>query len=382
MTGPTRILQLCSSLSVGGGERLVHGLVQHFDRQRFEPFVASVAVVRGNRLQPEFEQLGVPIYVLDAKNLYKPYAYRALARYIRENQIDLIHTHLTSADFVGRIVGKALGVPVVSTLNNIPEDYEKQRAYRYWLERYTCGLADHNVACSEIIRQMFIQRWKLPASRTSTIVNGIVLDKFLAVPAGVPPRAPGEGPLITTIGRLETQKAQHLFIEAARLVLAAHPDARFMIVGQGPREQELKNLAHSLGVAEQIDFAGVRYDIPDILGRSDIFVLSSAWEGLPLSGTEAMAAARPCVMTDVGGVRDLFASAREGVVVPAGDSTALAQSLLALLSNEAARAEMGLAARARVRRNFDIATVTDQYEQLFETILASRARTRRTSASA
>lgn len=382
MTRPTRVLQLCSSLTVGGAERLVHGLVQQFDRRRFELFVASVAIVQENRLQPEFEQLGIPVYVLGAKNLYTPYAYRTLARYIRDNQIDLIHTHLTSADFLGRIVGKTLGVPVISTLNNIPEDYENQKAYRYWLERYTCGLADHIVACSEMIRQMFIQRWKLPASRISTIVNGIVMDKFLAVPAGVPYRAHNEGPLITTIGRLTTQKAQHLFIEAAKLVLAVRPDARFMIVGQGPREQELQSLAHSLGVAEQVDFAGVRHDIPDILGRSDIFVLSSAWEGLPVAGAEAMAAARPCVMTDVGGVRDLFTSAREGLVVPAGDTRALAQSLLALLSNDAERAAMGLAARARVRRDFDIATVTTQYEQLFETILAGKARARRTSASA
>jgi glycosyltransferase involved in cell wall biosynthesis len=382
MSRPVRILQLCSSLNVGGAERLVHGLVQHFDRSRFETFVGAVAVVQGNLLEAEFAQMGVPVFTIGAKNLYVPYAYRALARYVREQQIDLIHTHLTSADFVGRIVGKALGVPVVSTLNNIPEDYENQKLYRYWLERYTCGLADHIVACSEIIRQMFIKRWKLPESRTSTIVNGIVMDKFLAVPPGVPPRAPGEGPLVTTIGRLTTQKAQHLFIEAAKIVLETRPDTRFMIVGQGPREQELKELARSLGVAERVQFAGVRYDIPDVMGQSDIFVLSSAWEGLPVSGAEAMAAARATIMTDVGGVRDLFASEREGLVVPFGDARALAQSMIVLLSNDEARVAMGVAARTRVRNEFNIATVTAQYEQLFDTILARRSRARGANVSA
>lgn len=370
MSRPLHILELCSSLTIGGGERLVHGIVQHLNPSRFAVHVGAVAIVRGNRFKAEFEQLGVPIFEIGATKLWTPTAYTALARYVREHQIDLIHTHLASADIVGRIVGRWLGVPVVSTLNNIPEDYEGQKFYRYWLERYTCRLADHIVACSERIRQMFIQRWRLPAHKTSTILNGVAMEPFLAVPVGVPQRAPGEGPLITTIGRLQLQKAQHIFIDAARIVLAARPDARFQLVGQGPLEQQLKAQVEQMGLADKISFAGVRYDIPAVLGQSDVFVLSSDWEGLPVVGIEAMAAARPSVMTDVGGVRDMIDSGRSGLVVPPGDAPALAEALLGLLRDDDARLAMGLAARERVRHDFSITAVTAQYEQLFDTMVS------------
>lgn len=373
MSRPIRVLELCSSFHTGGGERLVHGIVQCLDRSRFEPHVAAVAVIRGNAFLPEFQRLGVPIKVVGAKNLWSPLVYRELVRYVRSERIDLIHTHLTSADIVGRIVGRLLNVPVVSTLNNVPEDYEAQKFYRYWLERYTSGMADHLVMCSERIRQMFLSRWRIPADRTSTIVNGVAMEAFLAVPAGVPPRAPGVGPLITTIGRLHEQKAQHIFIEAAKIVGERHPGARFMIVGHGPREQELKALAQRIGVADKIDFAGVRYDIPAVLGQSDVFVLSSAWEGLPVVGVEAMAAARPVVMTDVGGVRDLVDDGRTGLVVPPGDPAVLAGALSRMLDAEPERLAMGQAARAQVSRDFSITTVTAQYESLFEQLIARRA---------
>jgi len=372
MSRPIRVLELCSSLNVGGGERLVHGLVQHLDRSRFEPHVVAVAAARGNSFLPEFERLGVPVRVIGAKNLWSPPIYRELARYIRQHQIDLIHTHLTSADIVGRIVGRWLGVSVVSTLNNIPEDYENQRVYRYWLERYSCGLADHLVACSERIRQMFIARWRVPAAKTSTILNGVTMDAFLAVPAGVPPRAPGEGPVVTTIGRMQEQKAQHLFIDAARIVRERHPRARFMIVGQGPLEGQLKAQAQRLGLGDTVAFAGVRYDIPQVLGASDIFVLSSAWEGLPVAGVEAMAAARPVVMTDVGGVRDLVSDGVSGLIVPPGDAPALAAAVSRLLDDEDGRLAMGRAGRAQVARDFSITAVTEQYEQLFAQIVARK----------
>jgi glycosyltransferase involved in cell wall biosynthesis len=372
MSRPIRVLELCSSLTTGGGERQVHGIVQHLDRNRFEPHVCAISVVRGNAFLPEFEQLGVPVTVIGAKNLRSPMAYRALAGYVRREGIDLIHTHLTSADIVGRLVGRWLSVPVVSTLHNVPEDYEKQQRYRYWLERYTSGLADHLAFCSEQLRQMFLRRWRLPAHKTSTILNGVAMDVYLAVPAGVPPRPAGLGPLITTIGRLHEQKAQEVLIEAAKFVLAAHPTARFMIVGHGPREEQLKALARQLGLADKIDFAGVRYDIPEVLGQSDIFALSSAWEGLPVVGVEAMAAARPVVMTDVGGVRDLVDHERTGLIVPPGDPAVLAQALIRLLDDDERRREMGQAARARVSRDFSIATTAARYEALFEQILSRR----------
>jgi glycosyltransferase involved in cell wall biosynthesis len=370
---PFRVLQLCASLTAGGAERLIHSLVQQLDTQRFEVYICGLSVIEGNAFQKEFERLGLPVFVVGAHKMYAPKLYRTLYRYINEQRIDLIHTHLTSADFVGRAVGRAMGLPVISTLHNIPQDYEQDSFYRYWLQRVTAGtIATHFIAVSETIRRLFIERWNLPAHKITTILNGVPMERFLNVAPGVPAAEAAQGPLITCIGRLTEQKAHNVFLDAAKLTLASRPDARFMLIGQGKLEQQLKDQARALGIADKIDFAGVRYDIPDQLGRSTIFTLSSAWEGMPVSAIEAMAAARPVVLTDVGGVRDLVHTGVDGVLVPANEPAALAAAYVELLNNTERRNNMGLAAREKVRDAFNMTTFADRHEALYETILANR----------
>jgi glycosyltransferase involved in cell wall biosynthesis len=368
---PFRILELCASLTAGGAEKLIHGLVEKIDRQRFEIYICGLSVIEGNAFQKDFERLGVPVFVAGAHKMYDPKLYRTLRRYVVEHRIDLIHTHLTSADFVGRIIGRSLGLPVISTFQNVPQDYERETFYRYWLERFTALYsATHLIAVSDTIRQLFIERWHIPAHKISMIPNAVAMERFLSVAPGVASKEAQQAPLITNIARLTEQKAQHILLEAARITLAKRPDARFMLIGQGKLEQQLKAQAAELGIAHKVDFAGVRHDIPEQLAQSTIFTLSSAWEGLPLSAIEAMAAARPVVLTDVGGVRDIVKTGINGILVPPGDPEALAAAYLELLNNEQRCLAMGEAARAQVRDTYSVKTIATQHEALYETILA------------
>ena len=226
----------------------------------------------------------------------------------------------------------------------------------------------HLVAVSEQIRSLFIEEWHTPPKRISTVRNGIVLDRFLSIAPGTPANSPLT---ITNIASLTPQKAQHLLLDAAKIVLAEMPNVRFMIVGKGAREQEeqaLKAQAQALGIAHNVIFTGLRHDIPDILAQSDIFVLSSLWEGLPISAVEAMAAARPVVLTDVGGNRELVESGRHGLIVPPGDAVALAQGLLDVLGDESARLRMGRAARTQVKQTFSIEAFIQQYENVYSAV--------------
>jgi glycosyltransferase involved in cell wall biosynthesis len=374
MSKPLRVLQLCSSLIAGGAERLVHGLVQHFDPKSVESYVSSVAVVRGNAFLAEFQRLNMPVYVVDAKNLYTYRYYKALAEYVVKEKIDIIHTHLVSADIMGRLVGRALKIPVVSTLHNIPEDYEREKFYRSWLEQLTARYAaTHLVAVSESIRKMYIQQWNIPSHKITTIVNGVPMEKFLSVPLGVPPREKDHPLIITNIGRLTPQKAQHIFIEAAKIVTKVQKNVRFVIIGQGKLEQELKDQVQSLALNDYVTFAGVRYDIPEQLGNTDIFVLSSDWEGMPVSAIEAMAAARPVVLTNVGGVPDLVEAGSNGILVNPGNSTALANALLDLIADEPRRLQMGLAARARVHTEFDMHNFALRHTTLYNKVIAEQS---------
>ena len=364
-----KVLHICDSLSVGGAERLILGMVEQMDRSRFEFHVCSLKVIRNDYLRPDFERMGVPLYSVNAKRFYSLRTFQNIVRYVREHDIDIVHTQLTSADVVGRIVGAMTGRPVVSTLQNDPQDYNRERLDRRWLERLTMHLCKpHLVAVSDRIREMFIKEWRVPVDALAVIYNAVSMEQYLHIPAGPPAGEAEIGTTITTIGRLTTQKAQHHLLEAARIVLDQRPDTRFVIVGQGRLETSLKAQAQSLGISDQVTFTGPRRDIPDILAQADIFVLSSLWEGLPLTAIEAMASARAVVLTDVGGNRELVETGGNGLIVPPNDVPALAEALLALVNDPQRRIAFGYAARERVRVDFSIETVTRQYEALYETI--------------
>lgn len=363
---PLRILQLVSSLTIGGAEQIVLSLAERVDPRRFQTHVCSLSVIGQNSLQPEFERLHIPLLALNARRFYDPAVLRAVYQYARQQQIDLIHTHLTDADVVGRLTGRALGIPVLSTMHNMPHNYARQRQDRYWLERFTARyLATHLVGVSPGIRALYVSQWGIPPGRISAIYNSVRMEPFLAVPVGVPNTRWYPGPVITNVARFNPQKAQHLLLEAAPTVLQRYPQATFLLVGKGHLEQELQQQAQALGISQQVVFTGVRHDIPDILAQTDVFVLPSRWEGLPLSAIEAMAAARAVLVTDVGGNSELVESGRSGLVIPAGDVRALADGLLALLADDATRLALGATARQRVQLLFSTQQFIEQYETLY-----------------
>jgi len=120
-------------------------------------------------------------------------------------------------------------------------------------------------------------------------------------------------------------------------------------------------------------FTGVRHDIPAVLAQTDIFTLSSLWEGLPVTAVEAMAAARPVVLTDVGGNRDLVEHGIHGYIVPPSDVPALAEQILLLMNNDVQRIRMGRAAREQVRRAFSMEMFVRQHEALYAMLCGESA---------
>lgn len=361
-----RLLQLVSSLTVGGAEQIVLSLAERVDPRRFETHVCSLSVIGQNSLQPEFERLQIPLLALNARRLYNPGILRAVQAYVRRQQIDVIHTHLTDADIIGRIVGHRLRIPVLSTMHNMPHNYARQRRDRYWLERLTARyLATHLVAVSPGIQRLYLDQWRIPPDRISAIYNSVRMEPFLAIPPGVAEPRWHAGPVITNVARFNPQKAQRILLEAAPAILQKFPQARFLLVGKGHLEEQLRRQTQELGLEQNVIFTGVRHDIPDILAQSDVFVLPSRWEGAPLSVIEAMAAARPVVVTAVGGNTELVQHGRSGLVVAANDAGALAEALLALLPDEPKQRALGAAARRRVQQLFNTEGFIKQYETLY-----------------
>lgn len=373
MADRLKILHLIDSLSVGGAERFLLNLSEHLDRSRFELHVCCLNVVHGNKLYPLFQQLDLKLTVLGSRHLYDLPTAWAVAQYIRRHRIDIVHTHMLGPDVIGRLVGVLLRRPVFSTLQNEPWDYDRKRIDARWLERLTARYAPVQlIAVSDRIRTLFLKAWRIPEARISMIPNGVPMHELLAIPP-VPPQAVTAGsPVIITVGRLSRQKAQHVLLAAAQQVLQQYPTTRFLIVGQGKYEAALKHQAQALGITDSVTFTGVRLDVPALLAQSDLFVLSSLWEGLPLSAVEAMAAARPVVLTDVGGHRELVEDGVQGLIVPPGDVAALAEAMIRLLGDGQRRAAMGSAARRRVAHDFNIQTVATQYAAAYAAAAQSR----------
>jgi glycosyltransferase involved in cell wall biosynthesis len=361
---PLNILHLMSSVSVGGTQRGLLDLVNQTDEPTACPHILVFCKKNdASTYMSEFQALDIPFHQILQKRFYDPRVVRGIVSYARRHHIDLIHTHLVDADIVGSVAGQLLRIPVISTLHNSPRAYKNKRLHRKWPGRFAANyLTTHLVALSEEIRRHFIARWQISPERISTIVNGRDISAFLSIPEGTG----GNGPfIITNIGSLSPQKAQDVLLDASKLVLARQPQTQFLIVGQGALAQELAAKAEALGIANQVEFTALRRDVPQILARSDIFVLSSMWEGLPQSAIEAMAAARPVVLTDVGGNRELVETGVTGVIVPPGDAEALAEEFIMLMNDAPKRALLGHAARQKVQERFAVTRVVREYEELY-----------------
>src|SRR5467141_3467915 len=175
--------------------------------------------------------------------------------------------------------------------------------------------------------------------------------------------------LFVCVARFAGQKNHALLLRAFAQGPASNPNAHLVLVGDGELREQLEDQANDLGLGSQVRFLGLRTDIPDVLGAMDVFVLSSDWEGNPLSVIEAMASGLPVVSTAVGGVPDLFESGKEGLIVRPGDVQGLSNSMAYLLENREARLSMGMAAAQRARENYDVSTMVQAYEELYEDVV-------------
>ncbi len=366
----TRVLQLTGSLAIGGAEKLILNLTQFIDPKEYDVHVCFFGKIGTESYLDDFRALNRPFHHIPYKFFYDPRTLILIARYVLENKINLIHTHLIYADIIGSIIGFLLRIPVITTLHNEPNSYKRRRVDRRLLAKFTAKrTTSHLVTVSKYIQELFMEFWDIPEEKITCVYNGIDLDVFLNIPEMNEAVKSEPGYTVVNIASLSAQKAQNILLDAARLVISELPQTRFLIVGQGELKDFLIEKAHSLGITDNIIFTGIRRDIPDILAQSHLFVLSSLWEGLPLAAIEAMAAARAVVVTNVGGIRELVTADVHGLVVEPGDVEGLSNAILTLLKNEEMRANLGQSARELVLNSFSIQSAANQYQTLYRKVL-------------
>lgn len=378
-----RLALFVGSLGGGGAQRHVSLLAPRLDPERFEVVVLCRA--RRGEYLAELEAAGIEVVEhASAGPLYGPgsfLAVRRLARFLREREIDVLHSFLFECNIQGILAAKLAGGPLrsVAGLRNMDDKYGRARlaAYVALLKR-----ADGVVAVCEAVRTRFVERG-LVQGKVAVVENGVEpadhhgADDRRRAAAALGGTLPGP-PLVTILASLHPRKGLDYLLHAAKEVIQTVPAARFVVAGEGYIRRSLEGLRHKLGLDEIVLFPGSIRPVRELLAASDLFVLSSLEEGISNALLEAHAEGLPAVVTDVGGNAEVVDNGRTGLVVPPADSGALARAILQLLRDPERRKSMGQAARARALEEFGLERMTDRMERYYASLVdAARERTMR-----
>jgi len=292
-------------------------------------------------------------------------------RALRRFKPDIVHAHSTKAGLVGRFAAKLAGLPVVFTAHGwaFTEGIaERSRRLAAFLEKRAARLSDAIICVSEYDRQLALRLGVGNESLITRIHNGVPEVRLDQRSIGS-----GTGPVrVVCVARLDAPKEHVLLLEA----MATIDKVPWVLelIGDGPLTAVVQQRARDLGVADRVEFSGLCNDVPSRLALADVFVLASAWEGLPLSILEAMRAGLPVVASHVGGVAESVVDGVTGFLVPKGDKAVLADRLVRLLGDAALRQQMGLAGRVVYEREFAFEVMYQRTQQVYQDVLIHKAR--------
>lgn len=375
MSHKIKIVHIVTLLELGGAQQTALTILRSLPPEQFDPVLLCG---QGGLLDASAKEAGlrvrfVPKLVRQIRPWYDLWALICLYRFLREEKPDIVHTHSSKAGVLGRIAARWAGVPaVVHTVHGFgftPAQSFWVRSVFVFLERVLAKVTSALVFVSKANREEALAKGIGQQSQMHLIRAAVPLQAYFELthrresPPGLT-LAPSDK-LVTTVGPFKPQKNLVDFIRAAALVSVRHPDAKFLIVGDGKDRPTLENEIRKRNLAPQIYLAGWRKDMAAILDRTDIFCMTSLWEGLPMALVEAMAAGLPSVVNAVDGCKDVICDRKNGFLVSPGQPDATAARLDQLLNDPALAQRMGKSARESIGEEFDTKTMIRDHELLY-----------------
>ena len=348
-----RVALVVGRLNVGGAEAELVRIARGLDRARFDPFVVTL-----QDSGPLADGLaGVEVVSLGRKKKWRPGTYSALKRLLRERKPDVVQSFLFTENVFCRWVGQ--GAVVSGLQGSLSDACETGPSMKLWLERRTWGGARAVVSNSAHYRDLY-EKLGLEASKISVIRSSVDGREPAPASRGEAVRKElGIGPeevVVTCVARLTERKGHEDLIRAGA-------GFRLLFAGEGPMGPRLEGRGAML--------LGTRRDVPELLSASDVVVLASRFgEGCPNAVLEAMAAARPVVVTRAGGAAEIVADGETGIVIRPGDVPALRAALERLAGDAGLRARMGTAGRERALRDHSVEAMVDKYAALYQRLRA------------
>jgi len=365
-----RVLHLINDLSAGGAQSGLFYLLKN--SQIIPDFTGEVCVIhQAGEFGEKLRAAGVRIHEFGLHNRFSPSIAFRLHRLIKTGGYHIIHVHLFPGLYWGACLAWMFpGCRWVYTEHSI---WNKRRGFSWarWLEGRVYRQYDRIVTISVSARQSLLTWQPCLKDRISIIPNGVELSMFEVSKAQadsmrVKLDVDSDTKVIFYAGRLVKEKGVDVLLKAAASF--GNFNWRLFLAGDGPEMAHLKTLCFNLGLGDKVNFLGWRVDIPELMAASDLVVLPSRWEGLPLSLLEAMAAGKPVVACDVGGVSEVIRDNEEGFLVAPENPEAIKEAITKIILDPCLAQSMGDAGRQRVK-DYSVPEVARQLHSLYVKLL-------------
>lgn len=355
------VLMFTRTMGLGGTENVVLQLCEIL-----KPVVKKVVVCScGGVNEARLKAMGITHYTIPDVAGKKPRdmlrTICLIRRIIRDEKVTIIHSHHRMSAFYAELLAPR-GVWKLACAHNTFQDKKALTRFAY---RRT-----NVIAVGEMVRRNLVDFFGVPTNQVSIIHNAVKPFDGSIVPDAALATEKAKGHvLIGNIGRLSEQKGMCYFIDAAPEVLKAHPEARFVIVGDGELKQILMDQAAQKQLQNEIIFLGYRSDVQNVMSQLDFVVLSSLWEGFPLTPIEAYSVGKTVIGTAVDGTPEIIRDGVDGCLIEARSAVQVAEKICFLLDNPEKRAELEVEARKRYQDAFSFDKLTQEYIKFYEELV-------------
>lgn len=361
MARTIRVLWVVKGLGPGGAERLLAAAARAHDASAFE-FECAYVLPYKDHLAAELESAGVRTHCLSERRQDRRWPMR-LTRLIRDGHYDVVHVHSPLPGSVARAAVRSM--PSDQRPGLVTTEHNRWQTHRLptrLANRLTSRWDDRSYAVTDEVAASMSTDAEALRHGIDTASVARAVDDREAVRAEL--GLADDAFVFGTVANFRPQKDYPNLLRAVAAFTAEHPDVAFVAVGQGPQEDEVRELARTLGVDHAVTFTGFRDDAVRVLGACDAFTMASQWEGLPVAVMEAVALGLPLVCTAVGGIAEEFTDEVDALLVPAGDPAALAGAWARVVDDESLRVGLAAASRAKAGR-FDVGRAVEALEQTY-----------------
>jgi glycosyltransferase involved in cell wall biosynthesis len=358
-----RVLHVVEDLGTGGLEKVIYSLITGMDAARFES--SAWCLARGGAIAEQLAREGRPVRIFDMSESPTPGFIFRLAGALRSGGFDIVHTHGYTAATVGRVAAVLARVPVVFA--HVHSTYYGFTSRQRAIDRFLARFSDRVICCSEAVRSFVVSDEGIAPEKTTVIYNAvqppsqILPDPALRARLGI-----GDETVIGCVASLSPHKGHRYLLEAAAGLLRSGRNIKVLLAGDGTERAALEAQARTLGITDNVVFAGRVENVWPYLALTDVFVLpSSEREGLGISLVEALFASRRVAASDIGGIPEVVKDGETGLLVKPRDAAALRSSIEWLLDNPEKGAQMAAAGARFAAERFGHAAIMNSYAGLY-----------------